>query len=59
MVEKEKEVVKAEVKKEVWVVGEVATQTQPVIVKDGESLDVYAALARILNEVEQFKGLLG
>jgi len=59
-----KEIIKNEVaaepKKEVWVVGEVATQTQPVIVNTvtEEQLDIHLALVRILNTLEQLKKLL-
>lgn len=52
--------VPAEPKKEVWMVGEIATQTQPVIVNTvtEEQLDLHLALARILNALEQLKKLL-
>lgn len=53
--EKEEKVVK----REIWQVGEVATQTQPVIVKGDERLEVYAALARIMNDLDELKRLLG
>lgn len=47
------------VKKEYWGVGQVATQTQPVIVKGEEKLDSFEALARIMNDLDELKGLLG
>lgn len=47
-------------KKERFSVGEVATQTAPVIVdtKTNETYQIEAALAKILNALEDLKGLL-
>ncbi len=47
-------------KKEHYMVGEVATQTQPVIVntQTEETYTVEVALAKILNEIEAMKKLL-
>lgn len=38
-----------------WTVKEVATQTQPMLVNEstGEQLEVYQALAKILNAIEE------
>jgi len=43
-----------ESKKEIWTVGEIPTQTQPVIVntRTDENLDLYLAQARMLNILE-------
>ena len=57
-----KEEVKEEEKKEGdWQVGEIATQTESVIVnkKTNEQLDIPLALAKVLNSIEELKkGLL-
>ena len=54
------EVKEKEVKKEKYMVGEVATQTQPVIVntETDETYTVEIALAKVLNELEVIKKLL-
>jgi len=48
---------KKEEKKNIWEVGEVPTQTQPVIynTKDEKQYDIYQALAKILNDIEEIK----
>lgn len=51
---------KKEEKKERFVVGEVPTQTAPVIVdkETDETYPVEQALAKILNDLDELKGLL-
>jgi hypothetical protein len=51
---------KEKTKKELYIVGEVATQTSPVIVntKTEETYRVEAAIAKLMNDVEELKGLL-
>lgn len=46
--------------KDIWVVGEVATQTQPILLntKTEEQLEVTSALAKILNNQEKLMKLL-
>jgi len=55
-----KEEKKTKEKKEIWVVGEVPTQTTPVVVNTAteEQLDIHLALARVLNDLEKLKKLL-
>jgi hypothetical protein len=58
MVKDEKEQPKAE--DSMWAVGEITTETQPVVFnrKTNEQFSIYAALAKILNQLEDLKKLL-
>jgi hypothetical protein len=51
---------KKEEKELIWQVGEVATQTTPIIINKitGEQLDIYLALASIKNDLEYIKSFL-
>ena len=55
------EVEKPIMNKLVWGVGEVATETQPVLVnqESGEQLSSIEALAKLMNDIEDLKKLIG
>lgn len=60
MAEKKEDKPQAEVKNLFWKVEPVPTEFQPALVKGEEALkDANAALAKILNDVEEIKKVLG
>jgi len=58
--EKKIEEEKKEENKPTWIVGEVATQTQPILVntETEENFDLYNAVAILLNKVEELSSYM-